>query len=202
MIDQATTIPTPSRRTLFRGLGIAGAAAVTGVAVPSVFMQSASAAPVPGFNYEISRQEVIDRAHYWVNNPRPYSMANYDIGPEEDSNILWRQDCSGFVSMALGARFDDNPTGLTTETLHPQGGYDVAHSIGQDELLPGDFILQLNGDSSTGVGHVVLFNGWADGGGYYLLEQAGGVGTTARVAEYPYDGLPHYHPFRYNLITD
>lgn len=200
MTDQALT--PHSRRTFFRGLGVAGAAAVTGAAVPTLFTGPASAAPVPGFNQEISRQEVIDRAHDWVNDPRPYSMSSFDVGPEEDPDVLWRQDCSGFVSMALAIRFDENPTGLTTETLHPRGGFDVAHSITRDELLPGDFILQLNGDSASGVGHVVLFNGWAEGGGYHVLEQAGGVGTTARVARYPYDDLPHFHPFRYNLITD
>lgn len=138
-----------------------------------------------------------------MNAPRPYSMEAYDVGPEGDSNILWRQDCSGFVSMALAARDSDNPTGFTTETLHPQGGYDIAHPITQEELLPGDFILQLNGDSSSGVGHVVLFNGWAEGGGYHCLEQSfGGGGTVARVAGYPYDNLAHYHPFRYNRIVD
>lgn len=202
MTDQATHSP-HTRRSFFRGVGVAGAAAVTGLAVPTVLLPSASAAPVPGFNYEISRQEVIDRAHAWVDDPRPYSMEAYDVGPEGDPNILWRQDCSGFVSMALAARDSDNPTGFTTETLHPQGGYDITHPISQDELLPGDLILQLNGDSSTGVGHVVLFNGWAEGGGYHCLEQSyGGGGTVARIAGYPYDDLPHYHPFRYNLIVD
>lgn len=201
MTDQALTL-TPTRRTLFRSLGIAGAAAITGAAVPTVFMQKASAAPVEGFNYSISREEVIDRAHFWVNNPRPYSMEHADIGPEEDSSILWRQDCSGFVSMALAARFTDNPTGLTTQTLHPDQAPDVSHPIASEDLLPGDFILQLNEDSSSGVGHVVLFNGWSDNG-YHCIEQAYGAGgTVAREATFPYDGLEHYHPFRYNLITD
>lgn len=204
MTAQQTT--TPSRRTVFRGAAVTGAAALTGLAVPAAlhtsFAKPASAF-VEGFNYPISRQEVIDRANVWVDNPRPYSMSDYDVGPEQDSNILWRQDCSGFVSMALAARHVDNPTGYTTQTLHPNGGYDITHSIASEDLLPGDFILQLNEDSSSGVGHVVLFNGWADGGGYHLLEQAYGAGgTVARVAEYPYDGLPNYYPFRYNNITD
>lgn len=191
-----------SRRTFFRGLGVAGAAAVTGAAVPTLLTPSASAAPVPGFNHGISRDEVIERAHAWVDDPRPYSMESFDVGPEQDSDILWRQDCSGFVSMALAIRFDDNPTGLTTETLHPDGGYDVSDPITKDELLPGDFILQRNADSSSGVGHVVLFNGWVDGG-YNVLEQAYGAGgTTSRTATYPYDDLPEYHPFRYRLIVD
>ena len=90
MTDQATHSP-HTRRSFFRGVG---AAAVTGLAVPTVLSPSASAAPVPGFNYEISRQEVIDRAHAWVDDPRPYSMEAYDVGPEGDPNILWRQDCS------------------------------------------------------------------------------------------------------------
>lgn len=200
MTDQAL-VP-HSRRTFFRGLGVAGAAAVTGAAVPTVLTASASAAPVPGFNQEITRDEVIERAHVWVDDPRPYSMESFDVGPEDDPDILWRMDCSGFVSMALAVRFDDNPTGLTTETLHPDGGYGISHSISKDELLPGDFILQKNADSSSGVGHVVLFNGWVDGG-YNVLEQAYGAGgTTSRTATYPYDDLPAYHPFRYDHIVD
>ncbi|MGO1946789.1 hypothetical protein CIK81_14315 [Brachybacterium sp. JB7] len=191
-----------SRRTFFRGLGVAGAAAVTGAAVPTVFAPSASAAPVPGFNEKISRDEVIERAMFWVDDPRAYSMENFDIGPEEDQDILWRMDCSGFVSMALAARFDDNPTGLTTETLHPDGGYEISHAISKEDLLPGDFILQKNADSEGGVGHVVLFNGWVDGG-YNVLEQSYGAGgTTSRTAAYPYDGLDNFHPFRYDLIVD
>ncbi|GAA1312168.1 MAG: NlpC/P60 family protein [Brachybacterium tyrofermentans] len=200
MTDQALT--TPSRRSFFRGVGIAGAAAVTGVAVPTLLAPSASAAPVPGYNEKITRDRVIERAMFWVDDPRAYSMENFDIGPEEDSDILWRMDCSGFVSMALAVRFDDNPTGLTTETLHPDGGYEISHSISKDDLLPGDFILQKNADSESGVGHVVLFNGWVDGG-YNVLEQSYGAGgTTSRTASYPYDDLAHYHPFRYDLIVD
>ncbi|GAA1491050.1 hypothetical protein [Brachybacterium sacelli] len=200
MTDQL--IDSPSRRTFFRGLGVAGAAAVTGAAASTLATPSATAAPVPGFNHEISRDEVIKRAHAWVDDPRPYSMESFDVGPEQDPDILWRQDCSGFVSMALAIRFDDNPTGLTTETLHPDGGFDVSDPITKDELLPGDFILQRNADSSSGVGHVVLFNGWVEGG-YNVLEQASGAGgTTSRTATYPYDDLPEYHPFRYRLIVD
>ena len=194
--------PSPSRRSLLRGVGVAGAAAVTGAAAPALLAPSASAAPIEGFNEEISREEVIERAMYWVDDPRAYSMSGFDIGPEEDQDILWRTDCSGFVSMALAIRFDDNPTGLTTETLHPDGGYGVSHAINKDELEPGDFILQRNADSSSGVGHVVLFNGWVEGG-YTVLEQSYGAGgTTSRTATYPYDGLPEYHPFRYDLIVD
>ena len=202
MTDQAALSP-HDRRTFFRGLGVAGAAALTGLAVPTVLAPRASAVPVDGFNQQISREEVIERAHAWVDAPRPYSMEAFDVGPEDDPNTLWRQDCSGFVSMALAIRDTDNPTGFTTETLHPDGGYGITHAITKEELLPGDFILQRNADSSSGVGHVVLFNGWADGGGYHLLEQSYGAGgTTARVAEYPYDGLPEYHPFRYDNIVD
>lgn len=178
MTDRAPT--TPSRRSFFGGVGIAGAAAVTGAAVPTSLTHSASAAPVPGYNEEITCDRVIERAMFWVEDPRDCSMENFDIGPGEDSGILWRMDCSGFVSMALAVRFDDNPTGLTTETLHPDGGYEISHSISKDDLLPGDFILQKNADSESGVGHVVLFNGWVDGG-YNVLEQSYGAGgTTSR----------------------
>ena len=195
--------------------GRADAATMTALEVPRVKNPDTSEPPEdPGkpsdddfggdFNTPITRKQVINRAMVWVNNKRPYSMEKADVGPENDPKILWRTDCSGFVSMALNLRFDDNPTGLTTSTLHPDGGYGVSRAISKDELKPGDFLDMLGRDSPSGIGHVVLFNGWADEArtSYHVLEQAAGSGgTTARVVKYPYDsGL--YKPFRYTKIAD
>lgn len=190
------------RRALLRGAGLGAVALATGLS--ATLPQRADAAGVPGFNRPIARQEILDRAHFWVDNPRPYSMEAFDIGPEEDENILWRTDCSGFVSMALALRFDDNPTGLTTETLHPDLGYGVTEAIAKDDLTPGDILIERNGDSPSGIGHTVIFDGWVDDAreNYWLMEQAGGVGTTRRQTQYPYEGMDSFHPFRCAFVTD
>ncbi len=206
MSDQ--NVATPTRRGFLRGAGLGAAAVAAGLTIPALpgvagRANAYPAPPVEGFVVPISRQEVIDRAMFWVNNPRPYNMQGFDVGPENDRNILWRTDCSGFVSMALKARFTDNPTGQTTETLHPALGYNISHEIKPQDLKAGDFVLQRNQDSSTGIGHVVLFHRWLDDQGTYEgMEQAGGVGTTMRPIKFGYDGLPGYHAFRYNHIRD
>lgn len=186
--------------------GRADAATMNALEVPRVVDPEAPApdpSPNPGFNEPITRAQVIERAMVWVNDPPPYDMGSADVGPENDPAVQWRKDCSGFVSMALNIRHQDNPTGLTTETLHPDGGYGVSHAITKDELKPGDFILQRNRDSASQIGHVVLFDGWADEARttYRVLEQAYSTGgTAARTIAYPYANLPEYHPFRYNRI--
>ncbi|GAB3051205.1 hypothetical protein [Sediminivirga luteola] len=189
-----------TRRGLFRRAGLVGAAAVAGFAAPAVigtaFPQPAHAW-VSGWNYRISRQEVLNRAFSWVNNPRAYSMTSSSMGPEQMSSVLWRQDCSGFVSMALGIRHSDNPTGLTTETLHPDGGYGISSSVAASSLLPGDFLVRKNADSANDIGHVVLFNGWASDTTYYAVEQMYPDGTVSRTRTYSADINAYYRPFRY-----
>lgn len=193
-----------SRRGLFRGAGVLGAAALTGLAAPAVvntaFPQAAGADWIDGWNEEISRDRVMERAFFWVDNPREYSMENSSQGIEQDPNVLWRTDCSGFVSMALGIRHSDNPTGLTTETLHPDGGYGISSSVSRGDLLPGDFLILKNADSGSGIGHVVLFNGWASETTYYAAEQTT-PRTTNQTRTYATDINNGYAPFRYSKIT-
>ena len=133
------------------------------------------------------RQEIIRRAKSWVERGVPYSMEAYTNDP---NGKQYRTDCSGFVSMAWGL---DNS--YSTVTL-PQ----VAHPIPKDELQPGDILLKGGPGSEGANGHVVIFNGWTDDShtSYYALEEAGGVGATARTISYPYGGDGSYVPFRKN----
>ncbi len=157
-------------------------------------------------NTEITRQQVLNRANVWVKNPRAYSMENSSIGPENDPNIRWRTDCSGFVSMALNIRHRDNPTGLTTVTLHPDAGYGLTEPISKEELKTGDLLIMRAQDSGSQFGHVVMFVDWANDSKtrYRLYEQAGSAGGTInRVTDFPYGNAGRgYHPFRYKKIRD
>lgn len=93
---------------------------------------AALAAPAPAS--AIDRAEVMRRATSWIRHRVPYSQSRYHKG--------YRQDCSGFVSMAwnLGRSY-------TTRSISSR-----ATRIGVSQLRRGDAVLIR--------GHVSLFGGW------------------------------------------
>lgn len=141
----------------------------------------------------ISREEIVARARTWLTayggGPVPYSMTGYYPGPGGQE---YRTDCSGFVSMAWGLE-----TSLTTTTLEG-----VADPITQDELKPGDILL--NSEGAGAGSHVILFLGWTDDShsSYIGIEQRGGDGTVeTNGVPYGYFSEPtEYRPYRYNNI--
>lgn len=151
-------------------------------------------------NGKISRDDAIERAMFWVDDPRPYSQTNTSVGRDGKK---WRTDCSGFVCMAWNLRHEDNPTGATTGAL---GG--LLDPIKKDDLNPGDALLITPAENGQNYGHVILFNGWKndDHTKYEGLEQVGGSRrkTTKRTISYPYDtdNGKDYKPYRYPKITD
>ncbi|MFJ3903649.1 peptidoglycan-binding protein [Streptomyces sp. NPDC090025] len=136
----------------------------------------------------ISRSEILRRAQGWVDQRVPYSM-----------NSTWRdgyrQDCSGFVSMAW--RLDGSEW---TGSLAAQGV-----RISKDELRPGDILLFHNASNPGAGSHVVLFAGWANANGtaYVAYEQTRPrtVKRTNPYAYYSHSGA--YVPYRYrNVVED
>jgi hypothetical protein len=123
---------------------------------------------------------MISRAAVWVNNHVPYNQGATYQG--------YREDCSGYVSMAWGL----SKPGYTTYTL-PQ----VSHPISKGQLKPGDIILNKSE-------HVVLFGGWADGSQTHYVayeETRPREGTVKRVTPYPYwYQTSSFLPYRYNNI--
>lgn len=161
---------------------------------------------VGSWNAPISRGKVIDRAKYWVNNKRSYSMQATSPGPE--SNKVWRKDCSAFVSMAWGTYHSSNPTGYTTWSLHPSSGYGVTKAISKSALRAGDILLITPSENGASYGHVGIFEKWANSAktSWVILEQAYSTGGTARrTIGYPYSPSGNgakYKPYRYVRITD
>jgi len=82
----------------------------------------------------------------------------------------YRQDCSGFVSMAHSL----SKPGATTHTLSSS-----FYTISKDRLSPGDILLSS--------GHVVLFGGWTNSGKtrYWCYEESS-YGNPARKRDTPY----------------
>jgi hypothetical protein len=113
---------------------------------------STGAAPV-----KISRAEIINRAKRWVSARVPYSMERY-------WSDGYRQDCSGFVSMAWKLTGNEWTGSLAT----------FGTRILRDELQPGDILLFHNLSNPTKGSHVTIFGGWIDYTHTYYLayEQA------------------------------
>ncbi|MFF3684910.1 peptidoglycan-binding protein [Streptomyces sp. NPDC002187] len=93
----------------------------------------------------LSRADIIDRAKRWVSAKVPYSMSKY-------WSDGYRQDCSGYVSMAWNLAGNE-----WTGSLAQFG-----HRILRDELEPGDILLFHNPDDPTTGSHVTIFGGWTD----------------------------------------
>ncbi|MEU9466435.1 peptidoglycan-binding protein [Streptomyces avermitilis] len=92
-----------------------------------------------------TRAAIIDRARTWTAAEIPYSMSAY-------WSDGYRQDCSGFVSMAWNLG-DNEWTGSLDK---------FGFRISKEEIKPGDILLFHNPDNPEKGSHVVLFGGWTD----------------------------------------
>ncbi|MEV0091766.1 peptidoglycan-binding protein [Streptomyces sp. NPDC050738] len=92
-----------------------------------------------------TRSDIITRAQLWVGAQVPYSMDKFYADG-------YRQDCSGFVSMAW------NLDGSEWTGSLAEYGTRIAAS----DLQPGDILLFHNPANPTKGSHVTIFGGWAD----------------------------------------
>lgn len=130
---------------------------------------------------------VVARAQSWVNAHVPYNMGGYYHG--------YREDCSGYVSMAWGLP----APGRTTDDMLGK----VGNTISKAALRQGDALLN---PASGAHGHIVLFDKWADSGhnSYWGYEESGSRGAVYRQIPYPYFSgydTTDYAPFRVNHVN-
>ncbi|MET8506197.1 peptidoglycan-binding protein [Streptomyces sp. NPDC004787] len=92
-----------------------------------------------------TRAEIINRAKKWVAAGVPYSMERY-------WNDGYRQDCSGYISMAWNLRSNEWTGSLDR----------FADRIDRADLQPGDILLFHNPANPTRGSHVTIFGGWTD----------------------------------------
>ncbi|MDJ0344677.1 peptidoglycan-binding protein [Streptomyces sp. H10-C2] len=102
-------------------------------------------AAAPAAPLRLTRDQILDRAQRWVDAVVPYSMTAY----WKDG---YRQDCSGYISMAWGLG-----TSEWTGSLP-----DFATRISRADLMPGDILLFHNQADPEQGSHAVIFAGWAD----------------------------------------
>ncbi|MFF2749916.1 peptidoglycan-binding protein [Kitasatospora sp. NPDC058048] len=134
----------------------------------------------------LTRAQIIQRAQTWVDQGVPYSMSRY-------WSDGYRQDCSGFVSMAWGLG-----SSQTTWTLP---GF--AERIGKNDLQPGDVLIYNNPANPQAGSHVVIFGGWTDSSRtkYVAYEQTGPA-TKKRSTPYAYwNNSGGYVPYRYTGLS-
>ncbi|WUH90152.1 peptidoglycan-binding protein [Streptomyces sp. NBC_00433] len=144
------------------------------------------AAPVAAVPLRLTRTQILQRARTWVTAGVPYSLtAHWKDG--------YRQDCSGFVSMAWGL----GASAWTGDLA------DYAVRITRDRLRPGDMLLFHNTADPQKGSHALIFAGWANSSHtrYTAYEQ---TVPTARVRTTPYaywDNSAKYVPYRYRYLA-
>jgi len=134
----------------------------------------------------ITRAEIIRRARKWVTEKVPYRTDAY-------WSDGYRQDCSGYVSMAWNL-----PRNEWTGSLAS-----YAEKISKSELQPGDILLFHNAADPVQGSHVVLFGGWSDTGRTsYLAYEMTPPHAVARTTPYAYwSNSSRYVPYRYKGVT-
>ncbi|MFD7703628.1 peptidoglycan-binding protein [Streptomyces caelestis] len=135
----------------------------------------------------ITRADIVERARNWVTRKVPYGVASY-------WSDGYRQDCSGYVSMAW--RLPGNEwTGSLAK---------YAERITKDELRPGDMLLFHDASSPYGGSHVVLFGGWANTArSQYVAYEQTIPHTRRKTTPYAYwNNSARYVPYRYKGVTD
>ncbi|WP_190202556.1 peptidoglycan-binding protein [Streptomyces fumanus] len=138
--------------------------------------------PLPG----ITRAEIMERAQTWVDAKVPYSLTEY-------WSDGYRQDCSGYVSMAWKL-----PGNEWTGSLPS-----YADRITKEELQPGDILLFHNPSDPEKGSHVTIFGGWTDGTRteYTAYEQTP-PHTRRQATPYAYwSNSDKYLPYRYKGVS-
>ncbi|MET9571790.1 peptidoglycan-binding protein [Streptomyces virginiae] len=140
----------------------------------------------PGAVNRIDRTTIINRAKLWLDAQVPYSMSAYWTDG-------YRQDCSGYVSMAWNLGSNEWTGSLDK----------FATKITKDELLPGDMLLFHNPADPNNGSHVVLFGGWVDQTRTHYVAYEQTRPTTRKLAT-PYGywaNAAKYVPYRFNGVT-
>lgn len=133
-----------------------------------------------------TRDEIIRRARTWIAAEVPYSMREYWADG-------YRQDCSGFVSMAWNL-----PGNEWTGSLDK-----FAQRISKDRLEPGDMLLFHNPKDPQKGSHVVIFGGWTDyAETHYIAYESARPYARRQATPYGYwDNATRYVPYRYKGLV-
>ncbi|GAA0625313.1 hypothetical protein GCM10010174_50830 [Kutzneria viridogrisea] len=139
---------------------------------------------------QITRDEVLSRAQDWINEHVPYSQSR----SWTDANGTYRQDCSGYVSMAWHLPKLPGGGDYSTATITQ-----VTNTIARGDLKPGDALWRR--DSS--VQHIGLFIAWADAAHTSpVVRQEPEDGKFAEQVTWSASYANTFTPVRYKNIVD
>ncbi|MFJ5986276.1 hypothetical protein [Lentzea sp. NPDC092896] len=166
-------------------LALTGATVAATAVTSTVLTGVAQASDVGG---QISRDEVIQRARFWLNKGLQYDQGG---SAPDSSGKQYRTDCSGYVSMALHLTNSPNSTAMLTDSRF--------FTINRADLKPGDFLV-LNG-------HAFLFGGYHADGVHFTFFTFGSTPVRESVGTFTgssLDGHPtsQYVPRRYKNIVE
>ncbi|MEU3076979.1 peptidoglycan-binding protein [Streptomyces laurentii] len=170
------------------GSGPASAPASAPVPAPASVpdaIQAATRSAVPTLR-KTTRGAIVDRAKTWVTAKVPYAMDRY-------WSDGYRQDCSGYISMAWNLPANEWTGSLTR----------FADRISRADLQPGDILLFHNAASPTRGSHVTIFGGWTDASHTsYLAYEQTKPGTRKRTTPMAYwQDADRYVAYRYKGLT-
>ncbi|WP_372505532.1 hypothetical protein [Streptomyces macrolidinus] len=168
------------------GAPAGGETAETPQGLPGALFGGPGGVPGPPRSPRTTRAEIIKRAKRWVAAKVPYRVDAY----WRDG---YRQDCSGFVSMAwkLGAN-------EWTGSLAALGV-----RVSKAKLQPGDILLFHNRANPRKGSHAVVFGGWTNRAhtSYTAYEQTPPA-TRRRSTPYRYwNNSARYVPYRYKYVV-
>jgi hypothetical protein len=136
----------------------------------------------------------------------PYAGVPYSQDELHEPD-MYRQDCSGFVCMAVGLPLDTPGSwgGLSTVTMVTSG---LWRKLGTwDELTMGDAVMIGGPGTGGNDGHVMWFEAWLNGdpndSRAYIWEQAGGGnGPRRRLVDLAVAAGQGYLPYAYTGWSD
>lgn len=136
---------------------------------------------------ETTRAEIISRAKRWLSEKVPYSMSKY-------WSDGYRQDCSGFISMAWNLEGNEWTGSLA------KFGVKIARA----DLEPGDMLLFHNPSDPNKGSHVTIFGGWTDDShSHYLAYEQTPPRTRAQTTPMAYwTNSGRYVPYRYKGLEE
>ncbi|HTZ44332.1 MAG TPA: hypothetical protein VMB79_10765 [Jatrophihabitans sp.] len=167
-------------RAVLAATGMLTAGAMLGFAPAAQAQQQPAPCTSSGMSgAPLSAGTALGRAQAWVDAGVPYDQTSCD---NVDAAGMYRQDCSGFVSMAWALS-----SSLVTTGFNPAyDGSDARfQTVSRTGLAPGDaLVYDSSANLNAGHHHIVLFTGWgsSDAGQhrYANLAEEAYPGTAAR----------------------
>lgn len=182
---RAVVLAAVAGTTLVAGAGVS--AALPAAPIAPAATGGARAVPPEPAPPSLTREQIMERARAWTEAKVPYSRSRR-------WNDGYRQDCSGYISMAWGLDGSQWTGNLP----------DYAERVDRDELLPGDILLFHNAADPEKGSHAVIFGGWENTAHtWYTAYEETKPAARARSTPLAYwTNSEHYVAYRYKYLVE